>query len=366
EDKNINIYKTMEYKAIGLMSGTSLDGLDIALCGFSCRDDKWEHVIYKAVTVQYPHPLRQKLENAMTLSGFELTALDVELGEFFALSVNEFLRDVPERPEIISSHGHTVFHIPAQGITKQIGSGAVIAAKTRIDTICDFRTVDVALGGQGAPLVPIGDELLFPQYGICLNLGGFSNLSFRSGKRRIAYDIAPNNMAINYLTNQIGVEYDKDGNIARENKTDENLLSKLNALDYYKLEPPKSLGKEWFEQVFKPILDESVLPVGVKIATVTSHIVRQLANDLNKIEADNVLVTGGGAKNKFLIDSLQNLTDKKIVIPDTLTVDYKEALIFAFLGVLRRAGVPNCLKSVTGAACDSIGGAWYQAQRFSD
>ena len=361
EDKNINLYKTMEYKAIGLMSGTSLDGLDIALCGFSRRDGKWKHVIYKAVTVQYPRSLRDKLANSMALSGLELTALDVELGEFFALSVNEFLSDVKEQPEIIASHGHTVFHIPAQGITKQIGSGAVIAAKTGIDTICDFRTVDVALGGQGAPLVPIGDELLFPQYGICLNLGGFSNLSFRREERRIAYDIVPNNMAINYLTNKIGVEYDKDGNIARENKIDETLLSQLNALEYYKLKPPKSLGKEWFEQVFKPILDESVLPIGVKIATVTSHIVRQLANNLNKIEANNVLITGGGAKNKFLIESLQNFTDKKIVVPDTLTTDYKEALIFAFLGVLRRAGVVNCLKSVTGAACDSIGGAKYRA-----
>ena len=351
----------MEYKAIGLMSGTSLDGLDIALCGFSRRSGKWEHIIYKAVTVQYPHPLRDKLANSMTLSGLELTALDVELGEFFALSVNEFLRDVQERPEIIASHGHTVFHIPAQGITKQIGSGAVIAAKTGIDTICNFRTTDVALGGQGAPLVPIGDELLFSEYDICLNLGGFSNLSRRFDDKRIAYDIAPNNMAINYLTRLIGLEYDKNGEIARNNDIDDTLLNQLESLEFYKQLPPKSLGKEWFDTTFKPILDKSPLPVGTKIATVTFHIAKQLADNINQISRGTILITGGGAKNTFLIETLQSLTDKKLIIPDIQTIDYKEALIFAFLGVLRLKGDHNCLKSVTGAVRDSSGGAWYKA-----
>jgi anhydro-N-acetylmuramic acid kinase len=350
-----------EYCVLGLMSGTSLDGLDLALCNFAKMADRWNYNVMAAQTYPYPDTLRLKLAKAIELTAYEFVKLDVELGSVVADIVRTFLADYKAKPDFIASHGHTTFHQPAIGLTSQIGSGAVISAHTGITTVCDFRTTDVAHGGQGAPLVPIGDELLFGHYDACLNLGGFSNISFRKDGRRIAFDISPCNMALNYLANQLGKDYDKDGETARSGQLDQSLFDRLNGLDFYRRYGAKSLGKEWFDSVFQPCIAQSGLSVADKLRTLTEHIAFQLAQSSLGNRGETMLITGGGARNLFLIERLRDLGTKEVVIPDEQTIDFKEAIIFAFLGVLRMRGEANCLSAVTGAKIDNCGGAVYQA-----
>ena len=351
-----------EWDGIGIMSGTSLDGIDLAWCHFARKEDGgWHYHVQKAVTVPYEDRFRQRLADAPHLSALEYVKLNNDVADVFAKAVNEWLGDGP-RPDFLASHGHTVFHQPQIGLTTQIGNGAVLAAKTNILTVCDFRTKDVALGGQGAPLVPIGDELLFGSYDACLNLGGFSNISYRSENKRIAYDISPCNMALNKLANLAGLPYDKDGQLSCKGNIIPNLLEKLNRLDYYHQKPPKSLGKEWFDSFFwpeiVPFLDENNWEDLAR--SVVEHIAIQIAANVPQY-ANTMLVTGGGAHHRFLIQQIQNQKERSnIIIPDNLIIDYKEALIFAFLGLLRLNGENNCLRSVTGAIEDCCGGAVYR------
>ena len=371
------------HNVIGIMSGTSLDGLDLAYCVFGEERDKvykdlknndkeerkspsyssgnscWEYEVRKAVTVPYPKELSQNLAQAMNLSGYELAQLHNELGRYIGMQVNEFMADFAEEVELIASHGHTVFHRPDLGMTLQIGSGADIAAICGKPVVCDFRTTDVALGGQGAPLVPIGDELLYGQYDICLNLGGISNLSYRHNGKRKAYDISPCNIVLNQLARQMGKAYDADGEIARSGNIDAILLEQINQLDYYKQPGTKSLGREWIDSQFFPLLRRCQLSIPDQMRTVCEHIAEQIANACNSTGGKNLLITGGGAHNTFLIDLIRQKFDGQVIIPDNKTIDFKEAIIFAFLGFLRANGLPNCLASVTGAQRDSCGGALY-------
>ena len=369
---------------IGIMSGTSLDGVDLAYCVFGEEGKKgfkdlkdlkekeererpcfssgnccWGYEVRKAVTVPYPEQLSHKLAQAMSLSGYELALLHNELGRYIGMQVNEFMTAFAEEVELIASHGHTVFHRPDLGMTLQIGSGADIAAVCGKPTVCDFRTLDVALGGQGAPLVPIGDELLFGQYDICLNLGGISNLSYHENGQRKAYDISPCNIVLNQLARQIGKEYDADGIIAQSGCIDTLLLEKLNQLDYYQQSGTKSLGREWIDSEFFPILNSSHLSVPDQMRTVCEHIALQIASACNATKGKTLLITGGGAHNHFLIDLIRQKFHGQVIIPDDKTIDFKEAIIFAFLGFLRANGLPNCIASVTGARRDSCGGAIY-------
>ena len=370
----------MKYQhVIGIMSGTSLDGVDLAYCVFK-EGECWSYEIRKAETIPYPEELKHQLSKAMTLSGYELALLHNELGRYFGTQVNEFMADFTEEVELIASHGHTVFHRPDLGMTLQIGSGADIAAICGKPTVCDFRTLDVALGGQGAPLVPIGDELLFGQYDICLNLGGISNLSFRTDGQRKAYDISPCNIVLNQLARQMGKAYDANGDIARCGQVNPSLLAQLNELDYYKQLGTKSLGREWIDHNFFPIMARSALSVPDQMRTVCEHIAGQIANACNTAGIKNcdssgntvscdreacntkgrtLLITGGGAHNTFLIDLIREKFHGQVIIPDDKTIDFKEAIIFAFLGFLRANGLPNCLASVTGARRDSSGGGMY-------
>lgn len=344
---------------IGVMSGTSLDGLDLAWCSFEKKTTGWEYRIEKACTIPYEPAFQERLANATLMSALDYAQLDVDLGALIAENINEWIGH-EGKPDFIASHGHTVFHQPAQGLTTQIGSGAVIAARTGITTVCDFRTVDVALGGQGAPLVPIGDALLFGQYDACLNLGGFCNISFQDGDKRVAFDISPCNMALNRMANLLGKPYDEDGNIARSGQLIPELIHQLDQLEYYKQSYPKSLGKEWFEQQFLPVLQdfEKNFSAADILHTLVMHISEQIVHAL-PTTGKNLLVTGGGAHNKFLIQSIQQQWDGEIIVPDTLTVNFKEALVFAFLGMLRLLSEKNCLASVTGAKQDNCGGAVY-------
>lgn len=356
-------------KILGLMSGTSLDGIDLALCDI----DAHGYRIMAAETVPYSSEWKQRLSTLENATAFEYALANVELGHLFGQKINRFLEG-KERPEAIASHGHTIFHQPCNrdategssrvtGLTTQIGDGDAIAAETGLPVVSNFRTLDVALGGQGAPLVPIGDELLFGEYDACLNLGGIANISYRSKGNRVAYDVCPCNMALNRLAAMLGYPYDSEGANARSGEVHTCLLHELDALGYYTQEGPKSLGKEWFVGQFWPLVKEFVgfvpsLPrVRDALATVTSHIAIQIARVVERQQIKTLLVTGGGAWNSYLLEIMgKYCPEVKITVPDALIVNYKEALVFALLGYLRLTGKVNTLASVTGAKMDSVGG----------
>ena len=363
---------------IGMMSGTSLDGLDLALCDFWKDEDRFHYKIVQTQTFAYPQELTQRLRALFDSHALEFCQTEVEFSSFAAQCVNRFLEKAEKKPHYMASHGHTVFHQPEKGLTKQIGSGAILAAQTGISTICDFRTGDVALGGQGAPLVPIGDALLFSEYDACLNLGGISNISFGNLNNRTAYDISLCNILLNYLAEQRGFIYDKNGALAQKGTIHADLLENLNRPDYFLQSGAKSIGFELFANYYKPLLDRFSISVEDKLRTVCEHIATQIKVVLNGYCRDNrdnrdsrdsrdnrnkglvrVLVTGGGAKNRFLIDLIQEKTETQIIIPEEQLIDFKEALVFAFLGYLRVFETNNCLHSVTGALKDSCGGAIY-------
>ena len=346
------------YVSIGVMSGTSLDGLDLVACRFTCNES-WKYEVLKAITVPYSHKWVNKLSNAALLSGIDLALLNNELGKFIGKQINEFCKDLEPKVDLISSHGHTVFHQPQNKLTVQIGSGASIAAITQIKVACDFRPQDVALNGQGAPLVPIGDELLFGEYDFCLNLGGIANVSFRENDERIAFDICPANMAFNLFIKELGYEYDMDGNFGRTGIVQDELLQLLNDLDFYKQNGPKSLGREWFDEEFLPLVRSFQLSPEDTLRTVYEHVSDQISLAVDQYPKGRMLITGGGAHNVFLIELLSEKTKHKTVVPSAQLIDFKEAIIFAFLGVLRLREETNCLKSVTGADRDHCSGIIY-------
>lgn len=342
------------------MSGSSLDGLDLALCEFEKTDDSWKSKICDAITINYTQEWKNKLWNALQLSGYELTKLDFEYGYYIGNQIKNFIKPQKNKIDYISSHGHTIFHKPDERVTLQIGNGSAITATTCITTICNFRVLDVALKGQGAPLVPIGDTLLFSEYDYCLNLGGFANVSYDWYRKRLAYDICPVNFIINYLAKQLGLEFDEDGKEAAKGQFQEKLFKSLNQLSYYKQEAPKSLSREWVESQFLPILEKFQYPLHDKLRTIYEHIAFQLSRSFTGSTSKKIFITGGGTHNKFLLKLINKHTNHKIIIPEKLLIDYKEAFVFAFLGVLRIRGETNCLASVTGATHDSIGGVVYK------
>lgn len=344
----------MHYKVIGLMSGTSLDGLDIAYCLFSIENGKWSYSIEKAETIEYSIELKNKLIEAENTTSLEFAKIDKEFGHFIGKEVRIFIDKYRLEVDFVCSHGQTIFHQPQINLTTQIGDINAIYSHTNIKTIGDFRRLDLALGGQGAPLVPIGDRHLFSEYAFCLNLGGFSNISFEENGSRIAYDICPVNIVLNHLAQKKGLAYDKDGEIARSGKVNNSLVNELNNLEFYEAKKQKSLGKEWVVEKIFPLMNNSNLSNADLMATFVEHIAEQLALNIN----GDVLITGGGVFNKYLIEQLKEKLNKnhKIHIPEPIIINYKEALIFAFLGVLRVREEINTLSSVTGAKKDSCGG----------
>jgi anhydro-N-acetylmuramic acid kinase len=340
------------------MSGTSLDGLDLAACRFTF-DESWSFEILKAVSIPYSHKWVSKLVGASSLNALDFAFLNNEFGKFIGKQVADFCSDLPERPDLVSSHGHTIFHQPVDRLTLQIGNGASIAAYAGLPTVCDFRSVDVALKGQGAPLVPIGDELLFGQYEICLNLGGIANVSFREENERRAFDICPVNMAFNHFIKELGYEYDLDGNLGRTGSIQNELLALLNELEFYHQKGPKSLSREWFENEFLPLINSFQLTPEDILRTLYEHISDQLSLAIDQYPKGQILVTGGGAHNVFLIELFSEKTKQKTVVPSEQIIDFKEAVIFAFLGVLRLRNEINCLKSVTGSNHNHSGGVIY-------
>lgn len=349
------------YRMIGLMSGSSLDGLDVCYCTFKKVESNWEYSIETAETFKYPAELTKQLKEAHTYNPAKLTALHFNFGKYIGELVKQFVTRNKIEVDYIASHGHTILHNPLEGYTLQIGNGAAIAAITGLPCICDFRSGDVARGGQGAPLVPIGDMILFHEYDICLNLGGFANISFGNAEaNRLAYDICECNMLTNHLAGLLGKDFDCKGQIGLAGQVIPQMLHDLEGLDYYKQPWPKSLGREWFEMNIVPILTSySNLSVADQMRTAYEHIANRIANDCNKLKKRTILATGGGARNNFLMELIRQKTNAPITIPDSYTIDFKEALIFAFLGVLYLQKEYGALSSVTGAKSSSITGCLY-------
>lgn len=351
------------YKVIGLMSGTSLDGLDIAYCNFEYTN-RWSFSIEKALTIDYDEQLKNKLKNSIHLSGLDLLVLHQEYGAWLGKQVKNFIDSNNLQVDFISSHGHTVFHQIDKKLTFQLGDGQFLANHAQQTTICDFRTLDVSLGGQGAPLVPIGDQLLFSEYDFCLNLGGIVNVSFEKEAERVAFDVAPINMLLNHIIAPTGKAYDDGGKLARSGKLGQTLFDVLNALEFYQLPFPKSLGYEWFVEKVLPIVDQSDVTIPDKLYTSVHHIANQIADSLlpHCNRESKLLATGGGAKNHFFIEVLQQYLGDKItvVVPKESIIDFKEAMVFAFMSVLKRRNEINCLQSVTGAKADTSSGRIFE------
>jgi anhydro-N-acetylmuramic acid kinase len=344
------------YTVIGLMSGSSLDGLDLVCCRFELSDNTWNFTIESSECVDYPEEVVKYLTDAFYKTPEEIKQTDINYGKFLGQKLKSFIQKNGLKPDFIASHGHTIFHRPQEKYTLQIGDGQVIANETGLTVINDFRSADVMKGGQGAPLVPVGDRLLFSEYPICLNIGGIANLSFEHKGERIAFDICIANQALNYLANREGKNYDAGGEMARTGILNEALFNTLNTLDYYNKPFPKSLGREFFEKTILPMLLQSELNTMDLLRTMVDHIAFQIAKSTGYLPVSTILVTGGGAFNSFLIEQLSSQSKHHISIPDSLTINFKEAIIFAFLGVLRYRNEINCYKSVTGAFEDSCTG----------
>jgi len=370
----------MVYRAIGLMSGSSLDGLDIAFVSFEEIRGNWTFDLRHQKCVPYSRQLKERLAHAAALTPREFVQLDHDLGIFIGQEVKLFIEQyqLEHQVQLIVNHGHTIFHEPAMGITTQIGSAAAIAAINGINVIDQLRSLDVALGGQGAPLVPMGEKLLFPAYNSFLNLGGIANISFhnnQSGQNPQplqAFDVTVANQALNYLARQEGSDFDKEGAIAETGQISTQLLSQLNKLPYYSAAAPKSLANQFFGTVIQPILDGSMLRTADKLRTVVEHIASQVAYAAGAAfvaatEAEKkILITGGGAHNTFLTRRIEAAIapyDIQATVADSDIIDYKEAIIMALLGILRWREENTVLEN-TGASRLSIGGAVWIGQPY--
>ena len=344
-----------QYHVLGVMSGTSLDGLDIAQINFSLQEGKWRFTLGVCKTITYSKERKTSLKILVAQDAQKLDEQDRLFTQFLGQEIRKFIdQNTIVDLDAVCSHGHTALHLPHKGITRQIGNRKELDQIIGIPVVCDFRVQDVQLGGQGAPLVPIGDRLLFNDYDYCLNLGGFANVSYSNGQKRIAFDLCPANIVLNSYANLLGLAYDDGGQLARKGKLLSSKLDALDALPYYKESPPKSLGLEWVRAQFEPILDPKTVKPIDGLRTANEHIAMQIAKPLKA--KSTVLVTGGGAYNSYLLERIESYKKLDLIVPDADLVEFKEALIFGLLGVLKLRDEVNCLSSVTGAKHDHSSG----------
>jgi anhydro-N-acetylmuramic acid kinase len=354
-----------KYNIVGVMSGTSMDGLDIAHVTLEeVSEGKWGYQINAGTTVNYGEKWRLRLSKLRHQNSIIFHKTDRFYGQFIGEHVKAFLTENSLEADLIASHGHTVFHQPENNITVQVGDGNSIYGYTGIPTVTNFRALDVILGGEGAPLVGIADQMMFGEFALCLNLGGFANISADINGTRVAYDVAPCNIILNRIAREFGQEYDEDGEIAEKGAIDYDLLTDLNEIDYYTYEPPKSLGREWISASFWSHVRNSVAKKEDKMKTLVDHIAQQIGNNIEDLcsgdaSGKRVFITGGGAFNKTLISHITSHTDAEVVVPDENMVNYKEALAFALLGILRVQNKTNVHKSATGASEDTVSGSLY-------
>lgn len=364
----------MQYRAIGLMSGSSLDGLDIVYAELDDSRGKWNYEIKAAECIAYTGEWQTKLQNAASLNAYEYLLLHTAYGRWIGEQVNEFIaaNHLHHKVQIIASHGHTVFHVPQLHMTAQLGDGATIAAVTGINTVSDLRAMDVALGGQGAPIVPMGEKLLLKDYAYCLNIGGIANISCNNSGGYTAFDVCPANRVLNMLSAKEGKQFDDGGAIAKSGVVNTALLTQLNNLDYYKQPYPKSLANDFGTNIIFPLIESFQLAAADALRTYTEHIVQQLVYSINSVrqtipinQSSQLLVTGGGAFNTFLVERFTDALKPfniEVIVPDSNLINYKEALIMALLGVLRWREEDTVMSSVTGATRSSIGGAVWVGQ----
>ncbi|MDR0364596.1 MAG: anhydro-N-acetylmuramic acid kinase, partial [Bacteroidales bacterium] len=339
---------------LGLMSGTSLDGLDAVFCSFRKTRSGYKYTIHHAETLEYEEPIRRMLLDAPSMNGLDLIRADRKFGHYLGKRVKDLIGRIHIVPYMVVSHGHTIFHLPDERLTLQIGHGPSIAAECELPVMFDFRSLDVALGGQGAPLVPIGDQLLFGKYDACLNLGGFANVSMEKEGKRVAWDICPANFIANRIAQFKGMDFDRNGAFGASGNIIYDLLERMESLDYYLHPYPKSLGREWIDCHFSQILASQNTPEDI-LRTYYEHVANRIVSDIDLISSP-VLCTGGGVKNTFLMKLIAEKATWNVVIPEKEIIDFKEALIFAFLAFLKLNGTPNCLSSVTGASKDNLSG----------
>jgi anhydro-N-acetylmuramic acid kinase len=365
----------MEYRAIGLMSGSSLDGLDIVFVVFNEAGGQWTYSIEAADCLPYSAAWTERLRNATELPARDYLALHSQYGAYLGKQVAGFVeaQGLQHRVQLVCSHGHTTFHEPAAGFTAQLGDGAALAAHSGINVVSDLRALDVALGGQGAPIVPMGEQLLFGSYPLLLNLGGIANISAALPGGYVAYDICPANRVLNMLAAEKNMDYDAGGALAAGGTLRDEALARLNGLPYYSLPYPKSLPNQFGTDEVYPILKKANLSTADALRTMVEHIVIQTTRNVGRLcrllpassEPRSMLVTGGGAFNDFLMHRLtESLRPLGVVpqVPDDQTVQYKEALIMALLGILRWREANTTLHTVTGAQRSSIGGAVWIGQ----
>ena len=360
----------MVYRAIGVMSGSSLDGLDIAFAEFHENAGKWSYEIRQADCYSYNNEWIEQLRSATSFNALDYQLLHTAYGHYIGGQINKFIEEnnLQYQVALVASHGHTTFHVPQKKMTAQLGDGAAIASETQLPVVTDLRALDVAFGGQGAPIVPIGEKLLLGGHAFFLNLGGIANVSFNTSPY-IAFDICPANRVLNLLAAEAGREFDEGGRMAGSGTIVPGLLEKLNTLDYYKQSYPKSLANDFGTDVVYPLIHKSGVEVNDGLRTYVEHIVIQIyeavKNAQSRSLSGSMLVTGGGAFNHFLVERLKSKLEElkiEVVIPGEDLVKYKEALIMAFIGVLRWRQENNILSSVTGAWRDSIGGALWNGQ----
>ena len=362
----------MVYKVIGLMSGSSLDGLDVAYVELEESAGKWSFTIIAADCYTYSDEWREKLKTAYSLNAFNYQLLHTEYGHYLGTEVNQFIETygLQYKVALITSHGHTTFHFPSQKMTAQLGDGAALAAATGLPVVNDLRAMDVAFGGQGAPLVPIGEKYLFAEYNMLLNIGGIANISFQNNGDYIAFDVCPANRVLNSLAAKIGKAYDAEGAMASIGNVHTVLLDKLNALAYYQQLPPKSLDNSFGSNEVYSLIRSFALTHNDSLRTYVEHIVVQIKNAIKnnrQVAGDNskLFVTGGGVFNSFLLNRLKEellSINIEVIVADEQIVKYKEALVMAFIGVLRWRQEYTVLSSVTGAERNSIGGAIWIGQ----
>ena len=361
----------MVYRAIGLMSGSSMDGLDIAFVEFLETSGKWEFEIKAVACYPYEDKWISKLKNATELKALDYQLLHSAYGHYTGELVNKFIEknNLQHQVQLIASHGHTTFHVPSERMTAQLGDGAAIAAETGINTVSDLRAMDLARGGHGAPIVPIGEKLLLGEYPIFLNLGGIANISFNDPKNYIAFDVCPANRVLNLLSANVNKHFDEGGQIASGGRIDEKLLSLLNDLEYYSLPYPKSLSNDFGTDVVYTLISNKKISPENGLRTYVEHVATQIKNAMQfapgSPSGSKMLVTGGGAHNNFLIERIRAMVSEfniEVVVPEKNIVDFKEAIVMALIGVLRWREETNTFASVTGASANSIGGAVWIGQ----
>jgi anhydro-N-acetylmuramic acid kinase len=359
----------MHEKYIGVMRGTSLDGLDVVLCEIdnsTCR-----------LLASAEYPFDKELKNdvlhaihaSITLEF--IGHLDSRLGELFADSIHAFMSENKINPQDITAigvHGQTLWHQPEGNFpfSMQLGNPNIVTAKTGINVVCDFRRKDIALGGQGAPFAPAFHKEIFgslKRNTAVLNIGGMANITFLDGELR-GYDTGPGNVLMDYwITQSRNLPYDKDGAFSACGSVNEELLKSFLSDDYFKKAPPKSTGREYFNEnwlslhmpLFQTIKDEDIQRTLLELTA------QSVANEIRKTPTDLLIVCGGGAKNSFLMKRLEDLCTIEVTKSDHYGVsgDFLEAMAFAWLAYKRVHNEKVELRSVTGARENSVLGGIY-------